>query len=168
MKTFSEFISEAKRTIDIGKHTGDPVPYKNLSPKNRYELEKQRRENLKKRPGDAPGDSNLIRALRRRAKDEGNFAEEFKDLTPEKEQRVKNRVGELARNVQLKGARVKELRNKPLAKFRPKIKKEIEANVKSAKKDAKLVSNASDALIRTSIDRSAKIKKQIEDKKRGL
>jgi hypothetical protein len=74
MKTFSEFISEAKRTIDIGKHTGDPVPYKNLSPKNRYELEKQRRENLKKRPGDAPGDSNLIQALRQRAKDEGNYA----------------------------------------------------------------------------------------------
>ena len=91
--------------------------------------------------------------------------EAFKDLTPEKEERVKNRVGELARNVQLKAARVKELRKKPLVKFRPKVKSEIEANITSAKKDKQLVGNASDALIRTSIDRSAKIRKKIEDLK---
>ena len=92
--------------------------------------------------------------------------EAYKDLTPEKEERVKERVGELARGVQVKAARVKELRKKPFAKFRPGVKSEIRANIKSAKKGAKLVRNASDALIRTSVDRSAKIQKQIEDGKR--
>lgn len=92
--------------------------------------------------------------------------EAFKDLTPEKEERVRNRVGELARNVQLKAARVKKLSKKPLAKFRPGVKSEITANIKSAKKDKKLVGNASDALIRTSIGRSARIQKKIEDLKR--
>ena len=99
---------------------------------------------------------------------EENFAEEYKDLTPEKEKRVKNRVGELARNVQLKAARVKVLRKKPLAKFRSGVKSEIKANVKSAKKDAKLMGNASDALIKTSVDRSAKTQKKIEDLKRRI
>ena len=98
--------------------------------------------------------------------EKGTYTEEYKDLTPEKEERVKERVGELARGVQVKSARVKELRKKPFVKFRPKVKSEIQANIKSAKKDAKLVRNASDALIRTSVDRSAKIQKQIEDSKR--
>lgn len=72
MKTFKQFVEEAR--TDIGKHTGQPVPYKKLSPANRYKLEKERRENLKKRPGDPPGDSRLIQALRDRAKKEGNYA----------------------------------------------------------------------------------------------
>jgi hypothetical protein len=41
--------------------------------------------------------------------------EEYKDLTPEKEEKVKGRVGELARDIQLGAARVKELRKKPFA-----------------------------------------------------
>lgn len=99
---------------------------------------------------------------------EENFAEEYKDLTPKKEKRVEKRVGELARNVQLKAARVKELRKKPLAKFRSGVKSEIKANVKSAKKDAKLVRNASDALIRTSVDRESKLMKSKIDKEKEL
>lgn len=164
MKTFKEFISEAKDETEIGI-TGQPIPKKKMSAAKRYEFEKKRRENLKKRPGET-GDSKLIQALRAKAKGEGTFAEAYKDLTPEKEERVKERVGELARGVQVKAARVKELRKKPFVKFRPKVKSEIQANIKSAKKDAKLVRNASDALIRTSVDRSAKIQKQIEDSKR--
>lgn len=104
--------------------------------------------------------------MQERREKEGNFAEGFKDLTPEKEKRVEKRVGELFRNVQLKSAKVKELRKKPFAKFRPGVKSEIKANVKSAKKDAKLVGNASDALTRTSVSRSAKLQKKIEDLKR--
>jgi hypothetical protein len=92
--------------------------------------------------------------------------EAFKELTPEKEKKVKNRVGELARDVQIKTARVKELRKKPFANFRPGVKSEIKANIKSANKGAKLVGNASDALIRTSIDKSARMQKKIEDLKR--
>jgi hypothetical protein len=164
MKTFREFISEAKDETEIGI-TGQPIPKKKMSAAKRYEFEKKRRENLKKRTGET-GDSRLIQALRAKAKREGTFVEAYKDLTPEKEKRVKEKVGELARNVQLKSARVKDLRKKPFAKFRPGVKSEIKANIKSAKKDAKLVRNASDALTRTSIDRSAKMQKKIEDLKR--
>jgi hypothetical protein len=92
--------------------------------------------------------------------------EAFKELTPEKEKKVKNRVGELVRRVQVNAASVKKLRKKPFANFRPKVKSEIEANIKSAKKGAKLVGNASDALIRTSVDRSAKMQNKIKDLKR--
>lgn len=57
---------------DIGI-TGQPIPKKNLSAKNRYEFEKKRRENLKKQPG-TPGDSPMVQALRQKAKDTGNYA----------------------------------------------------------------------------------------------
>lgn len=91
--------------------------------------------------------------------------EEYKDLTPEKEEKVKNRVGELARDIQVQGERMKDLKKKPFGKYRPKVKKEKEAIVKSARKKQKLVQNASDALIRTSISRSASIQKRIQDLK---
>jgi vacuolar-type H+-ATPase subunit H len=91
--------------------------------------------------------------------------EEYQDLTPEKEERVKKRVGELARDVQVQGERMKELKKKPFGGFRPRIKKEKEQIVKSARKKAKLVSNASDALIRTSTSRSAALQKRIQDLK---
>jgi hypothetical protein len=91
--------------------------------------------------------------------------EEFKDLTPEKEKRVQNRVGELARDVQLGAARAKELKNKPFARHRPGVQKRAAEIIKSVKKKQKLVQNASDALIRASVNRSAKIQKEIEDLK---
>jgi hypothetical protein len=91
--------------------------------------------------------------------------EGFKPLTPEKEARVQNRVGKLARDIQLSAARVKELRNKPFAKHRPGIRKKAAEILKNAKKKQQLVRNASDALIDASATRSAKIQKQIEDGK---
>jgi len=91
--------------------------------------------------------------------------EGFKPLTPEKEARVQNRVGELARDIQLSAARVKELRNKPFAKHRPGIRKKAAEILKNAKKKQQLVRNASDALIDASVTRSANIQKQIEDGK---
>lgn len=94
--------------------------------------------------------------------------EEFKDLTPEKEERVKGRVGELARDIQLGAARVKELRNKPFAKHRPGIQKQAAEIIKNAKKKQQLVQNASDALIRTSVSREAKGRKKAEDIKQQL
>lgn len=94
--------------------------------------------------------------------------EEYKDLTPEKEERVKNRVGELARDLQVQGERMKELRKKPFGKYRPKVKKEKDAIVKSAKKKQTLAQNASDALIRTSVSREAKGRKRAEDLKQQL
>lgn len=91
--------------------------------------------------------------------------EEYKDLTPEKEERVKGRVGELARDIQVDAARVKELRNKPFARHRPGIQTQAAEIIKNAKKKQKLVQNASDALVRTSVNRSATIQKEIEDLK---
>lgn len=91
--------------------------------------------------------------------------EDFVPLTPEKEERVKQRVGELARDIQVSGARMKELKKKPFGRFRPKVKQEKEAIVKTAKKKAKQVRSASDALIDASTSRSAKIQKRIQDLK---
>ena len=59
---------------EIGHTTGGPVPKKKMSAKKRYEFEKKRRENLAKKPGDPAGDSTLIKALRRRAQETGNYA----------------------------------------------------------------------------------------------
>ena len=100
-----------------------------------------------------------------RAAERLNVNEEYQDLTPEKEKRVKNRVGELARDIQVHHARMKELKKKPFGKYRPKIKAEAGAILKSARKKQRLVQNASDALIRTSTSRSAKIQKRIQDLK---
>ena len=91
--------------------------------------------------------------------------EEYKDLTPEKEEKVKNRVGELARDIQVQSGQMKDLNKKPFGKYRPKVKQEKEAILKSARKKQKLVQNASDALIRTSTSRSASIQKRIQDLK---
>ena len=91
--------------------------------------------------------------------------EEYKDLTPEKEEKVKNRVGELARDIQVQSERMKDLNKKPFGKYRPKVKQEKGAILKSARKKQKLVQNASDALIRTSASRSASIQKRIQDLK---
>lgn len=97
-----------------------------------------------------------------------SLPEEFRDLSPEKEEKVKNRVGELARDLQVQSARMKELKKKPFGKYRPKVKKEKEAIVKSAKKKQRQVQNASDALIRTSISREAKKRREYEDIKQKL
>tara|TARA_Y100000004_G_C8622589_1_gene289472 strand:+ start:72 stop:395 length:324 start_codon:yes stop_codon:yes gene_type:complete len=76
MKTFREFMIEARDETEIGAHTGKLVPKKQMSAAKRHEFEKKRRENLKKRPGDPSGDSILIKALRDKAKREGNYATE--------------------------------------------------------------------------------------------
>lgn len=94
--------------------------------------------------------------------------EEFVPLTSEKEKRVQARVGELARNIQLRGAKVKELKSRPLARFRPGIKKDIASNVTSAKKEVGLVGKASDALIRSSVDREASARYKINKLKNQL
>jgi hypothetical protein len=60
---------------DIGKHTGQPIPKKRMSAAKRHEMEKERRANLGKKPGDKAGDSALVRALRRKAQDTGNYAD---------------------------------------------------------------------------------------------
>lgn len=89
--------------------------------------------------------------------------EDFVPLTPEKEERVKKRVGELARDIQVSGARMRELKKKPFGKFRPKVRQEKEAIVKSTRKKVNQVRSASDALIDASTSRSAKIQKRIQD-----
>jgi len=107
--------------------------------------------------------AQAVVGTRRRQDKETGVYEEFKDLTPEKEERVMSRVGELARDLQVQGARMTQLRKKPFGKYRPKVKKEKEAIVKSAKKKQNLVQNASDALIRTGVSREAKLVKKIHD-----
>ena len=65
MKSYKEF-SEERRETEIGI-TGKPIPNRRLGPKKRHEFEKKRRENLKKRPGDAPGESKLIQLMERQS-----------------------------------------------------------------------------------------------------
>ena len=102
---------------------------------------------------------------RKRRKLDFEVREDFVPLTPEKEERVEKRVGELARYIQVSGARMKELNKIPLGRLRPKVKKEKEAIVKSARKKAKQIRSASDALIDASTSRSASIQKRIQDLK---
>lgn len=78
---------------------------------------------------------------------------------------MKKRVGELARYIQVSGARMKELNKIPLGRLRPKVKKEKKAIVKSVRKKAKQIRSASDALIDASTSRSASIQKRIQDLK---
>ena len=68
-----EIIRE-KDEVEIGSKTGGLVPKKKRSAAKQYEYEKERRANLKKKPG-MTGDSPLIQALRKRAQATGNFAE---------------------------------------------------------------------------------------------
>lgn len=166
-KTFEEFIIEARRqspkpTVlprsrerDIGKH--DDRNDKPLEWGDRPEVGKKLRRRLQ-----------AVVGTRRREDKETGVYEEFKDLTSEKEERVKNRMGELFRDVQVQDVRMKELRKKPFGKYRPEVKKEKEAILKSMKKKQKLVQNASDALITTSAGRSAKLLKRKEELKQKL
>ena len=97
-----------------------------------------------------------------------SFSEDFKELTPDKEVRVKKRVGELVREVQAKGVRMKQLSRAPFGRFRPKIQAEKQQVAKSARNKAKLVGNATDALIHASVSRSANTIKRINDLKQKL
>lgn len=83
--------------------------------------------------------------------------EDFKPLTSKKEGRVKERLGDLAREVQELGANYNELGREPLAKFRPGIKKRRQKIANTIRKKARLSQNAADALTNTSISRSANI-----------
>jgi hypothetical protein len=144
------------RERDIGKHDD----WKD-NPSTEWGDRPPAGKNLKRR-------AQAVVGTRRREDKETGVYEEFKDLTPEKEERVKKRMGELARDIQVQGARMKELRNKPFVKYRPKVKQEMEAIVKSSRKKQNLVQNASDALIPTSADRSAKLLKRKEELKQKL
>jgi hypothetical protein len=194
--------------------TGQPIPRKNLGPRQRHEFEKKRRAERKKKDDPRVGDSFSSRRMtgsrghgseyevnprisyRHNEEfvigyllDEGfasdersaesimgamseawveSIFEEFKDLTPEKESRVKNRVGELARDMEVSNARMNELKKKPLGKYRPKIKAEKEEIVSSARRKHNLIKNATDALIRTKVGRQASITKKIYDTKKKL
>lgn len=96
------------------------------------------------------------------------FNEDFKDLTPEKEKRVKNRMGELARDIQLNFARSKELDKEPLSKFRPGIQKQKSAIAKNVRKKLKLFQNARDAVVPTSVGRQASIQYKINQLRQKL
>lgn len=167
-KTFEEFMIEARRqspkpTVlprsrerDIGKHDD----WKD-KPSTEWGDRPEAGEKLRRR-------AQAVVGTRRREDKETGVYEEFKDLTPEKEERVKNRMGELFRDVQVQDARMKELKKKPFGKYRPKVRREMEAIVKSAKTKQNLVQNASDALIRTSVSREAKNRKRAEEIKQQL
>lgn len=67
-------IIREKDEVEIGSKTGGLVPQKKRTAAKQYEYEKERRANLKKKPG-MTGDSPLIQALRKRAQSTGNYAE---------------------------------------------------------------------------------------------
>jgi hypothetical protein len=95
--TFQEFMSIVE-AVDWNKSevglTGQPIPKKKLSAKNRYEFEKKRREHLKKQPG-TPGDSPMVQALRKKAKDTGNYAEAKVDWQNRDKENVQDRINVL-------------------------------------------------------------------------
>lgn len=170
-KTFEEFMLEASkgksprptvlpksRERDIGKHDDwrDPHPDTRDFGERPEAGKKLRRRAM------------AVVGTRRREDEETGVREDFVPLTPDKEERVKTRVGELARDIQLHGARIKELKGKPFGKFRPKVRKEKKAIVKSARKKAKQVRSASDALIHASTSRQANTQRNIEDLKQKL
>ena len=49
MKTFKEFMKEAKDETEIGAHTGKLVPKKQLSAAKRHEFEKEEKRELKEK-----------------------------------------------------------------------------------------------------------------------
>ncbi len=97
-----------------------------------------------------------------------SLSEDFKELTPDKESRVKKRVGELGRDIQVSGARMKQLSRAPFGRFRPKIQAEKEQVAKSARTKNKLIGHATDALIRANISKQASTIKRINDLKQRL
>lgn len=97
-----------------------------------------------------------------------SLSEDFKELTPDKEVRVKKRVGELGRDIQVSGARMKQLSRAPFGKFRPKIQAEKQQVAKSARTKNKLIGHATDALIRANISKQANTIKRINDLKQSL
>lgn len=95
--TFQDFMAIVE-AVDWNKSeiglTGQPIPKKKLSAKNRYEFEKKRREHLKKQPG-TPGDSPMVQALRKKAKDTGNYAEAKVDWQNRDRENVQDRINVL-------------------------------------------------------------------------
>jgi hypothetical protein len=159
-KTFSEFMTEAYLILERPYQIYGPDPHGSSDSEPRplgkpYKNKKRAKTRADKLDQEIGGYRHFVRRV----------DEDFVPLTPEKEERVKKRVGELARDIQVSGARMKELKKKPFGRFRPKVKQEKEAIVKSARKKAKQVRSASDALIDASTSRSAKIQKRIQDLK---
>lgn len=94
--------------------------------------------------------------------------EGFKDLSPDKEERVNvylrrnvNRAKEIAKEH-------KSLSKKPLSRFRPGIQKQKSELAQKAKKIKNLTSNAVDALTKTSVNRQAAIAHRINTIKNQL
>lgn len=162
-KTFEEFMLEAYMIMERPYQIYGPDPHgpSDAEPKplgKPYKNKKRAKNRADKLDQEIGGYRHFVRKV----------DEEFKDLTPEKEERVKGRMGELFRDVQVQDARMKELKKKPFVKYRPKVKKEMVAIVKSMKKKQKLVQNASDAVIRTGVSRQAKNRKRAEEIKQQL
>ena len=114
-------IDEERRQTEIGI-TGQPIPNKKLGAKKRYEFEKKRRENLKKMPGDAPGESKLIQLMKDRAEREGGVTEDWQKVN--------------------KGDRTDGMSKKAVAAYRrenpgSKLKTAVTGKVKAGSKDAK-------------------------------
>lgn len=98
----------------------------------------------------------------------GIYAEGFKELDDHKAELVSGRHAQLASDILKNRDEVKRLSKKPFAKYRPDIKKRMRDIVSQAKHKHKLAQNASDALIKTSASKSAKIAKKIEDIKKQM
>lgn len=94
--------------------------------------------------------------------------EEFKDLTPDKEKRVRERMHGFFTDMQDKSKRMEALRKIPFGKYRPKVREEKAKIVRSATKTTKLMQNATDAVGRTIASRQAKQLRRMEDLKQQL
>ena len=96
------------------------------------------------------------------------YTEGFKELDDNKSELVRSKHSQIASDILKNRDEIKRLSKKPFAKYRPGIKRRIRDIVSQTKHKHKLAQNASDALIRTSVSKSAKISKKIEDLKKEM
>lgn len=164
-KTFEEFMIEAYLILEKPYQIYGPDPHgpSDAEPKplgKPYQNKKRAKNRADKLDQEIGGYRHFVRKV----------DEEFKDLTPEKEQRVMRRMGELAKDVLDSHEKAIKLRNKPFAKHRPGVRRMATELLKNAKKKQRLAQNATDAISRTDASRRAtnihkqnQLKQQLRD-----
>ena len=116
-------------------------------------VKKKQQSSVKKadlNPAEYVKDARLMpgSGIKKKLKEE-SLDEKFQKLTPEKQERVEKRLGELSKKVQKGYAKVNELERKPLSAIRPGVQKSIKSNNEKILKDRNLGVNAASALSKT-------------------
>jgi len=147
------------REGDIGKHDD----WKDPHPDTRDWGERPPAANKLKRRTKA-----VVSTQWRQDRETGVVREGFKDLTPEKEERVRTRMGELLQGTLNAHDEVMKLKNKPFARYRPGVRRRATKLRQDARKIRQFAQNATDALSRTDASRRASIIHQQNQLKQQL